>query len=124
MRISDWSSDVCSSDLPVIANYLEYGVRLESGRFARRIEMRGQHFGQCLIPWRAIRIFHQAGKIVSRFRSGHSDGPFHAEAAHFSIDGRSADAELSCCFCRRDARFDQFDRSEGHTSELQSLMRI
>src|SRR3546814_10811133 len=76
----------------------------------------------------------------------------------------SADAELSCCFCRRDARFDQFDggmylghverltagqlafgarggdpipgslgdqsplemgdRSEEHTSELQSLMSI
>src|SRR3546814_14368601 len=94
--------------LAVIANCLEYGVRLESGRFARRIEMRGQHFGQCLIPWRAIRIFHQAGKIVSRFRSGNSDGPFPAEAAHFSTDGSSAEAALSCRFRLRVARFDRF----------------
>src|SRR3546814_12627168 len=33
MRISDWSSDVCSSDLPEVAPTRFYGVPLVFGRF-------------------------------------------------------------------------------------------
>src|SRR3546814_1809084 len=91
MRISDWSSDVCSSDLG-------------GGRQAER-QQRHQHAG--------------GGGVVRRFRPGHALDralaelllplgkplfqPVGKEGGYFRAAG---------------------GRSEEHTSELQSLMRI
>src|SRR3546814_4480639 len=99
MRISDWSSDVCSSDLPardkahdfVAATFRTNEIRLSLIKIKERLLI--------------------SGKLE---KPTFLNGPF---------DGRSL---------WRKARFpfplDQFffvvKRSEEHTSELQSLMRI
>src|SRR3546814_10872680 len=42
MRISDWSSDVCSSDLPFVAIFKELGLVVDQllARFSRKFEIR------------------------------------------------------------------------------------
>src|SRR3546814_3970847 len=99
MRISDWSSDVCSSDLP--------GPRgIGEGRFAQ------SHATP--LPG-ARRIFAKQFDAVAFERSDH---------LHQRIDD-TANLAIGCFHPldrgKRKAR--QF-RSEEHTSELQSLMRI
>src|SRR3546814_8661384 len=98
MRISDWSSDVCSSDL------IE-----EQGRILRTVldvlvrAPRSDHFRYFRIIWIAVIQ-----------RRPHGDGIAHARQ-------RIGDRHL------RDGRPEQvrtLHRSEEHTSELQSLMRI
>src|SRR3546814_10081123 len=91
MRISDWSSDVCSSDLP--------------GQRRRR---RG------------------AGPDHSIHWPGPTQGDGLAARCRFPVTGRRTSAGLRSGCLRataHDARC-RPDRSEEHTSELQSLMRI
>src|SRR3546814_9644392 len=100
MRISDWSSDVCSSDL---------AQHLSADGSARRIRARGglraadaQATGCALglqWPGHASRLADLAAPA--------------AERHHGAAGGRM----------RRERR-DRLFRSEEHTSELQSLMRI
>src|SRR3546814_3630020 len=91
MRISDWSSDVCSSDL-ISAN-------LDGG---------------CLYVHRGLPIFYHlaGGCIATRY-------PF-PDHLSLAIEGVALDvdpvAEVKRILAAR--------RSEEHTSELQSLMRI
>src|SRR3546814_4005977 len=96
MRISDWSSDVCSSDLPVtkslfhIARYLNQNPNL-SGLpiiFEMKVVVRTAPVLEHHVVARAQRLLEDAG-------------PF--------------DARVSLAASQR---------SEEHTSELQSLMRI
>src|SRR3546814_1124105 len=82
MRISDWSSDVCSSDLS-----------LAGGR-------------QC----DALRLFGCRGDARQRFRAARRRLPLHRPFRRRPPRGAAADAGPL--------------RSEEHTSELQSLMRI
>src|SRR3546814_7862255 len=93
MRISDWSSDVCSSDLPVTGAFRS-GVG-RHGQWRQRSAWADRSRGD-----RAL--LHHAGQWL--LRSVHPlayrrDGQGHSE--------------------RQGA-----GRSEEHTSELQSLMRI
>src|SRR3546814_9049389 len=96
MRISDWSSDVCSSDLSALHRARD----AESDRTAGRLSAaRG-----------AARPFPlQAGRRLSRGRRGTADRRRPWRALQKPRGRR----------LRRDA-----GRSEEHTSELQSLMRI
>src|SRR3546814_7882656 len=90
MRISDWSSDVCSSDLSTISSPVHAGRRTPgstASRFTRR-----RAICQC-----------------SFFRQTPICGPTNGAAA------LSAD---------RPSFWRSWTRSEEHTSELQSLMRI
>src|SRR3546814_10188098 len=104
MRISDWSSDVCSSDLGVTVESIDYGpieatldhqtganawltVTLHEGK-NREVRKICGHLG--LTVNRLIRIAY---------------GPF----ALGKLPKRA---------------LEEVDRSEEHTSELQSLMRI
>src|SRR3546814_3812190 len=80
MRISDWSSDVCSSDLPIIASTTITAI---AGPAARCIDLR--NLWRCVIP--------------------------------------ALESELIRGVKASSAGFPQL-RSEEHTSELQSLMRI
>src|SRR3546814_10601747 len=83
MRISDWSSDVCSSDLPSFRRSLALG-NVAKGRSTEQVG---------LLP----DALHRGN--VARFAdamAGHARSPQKAKAV----------------------------RSEEHTSELQSLMRI
>src|SRR3546814_9737105 len=87
MRISDWSSDVCSSDLLfVVARQVGVaGAPVERGKAQVQVAQRTADgdVGQAVIHAHAVGLFAQAG-----------------------VHG------LEAC------------RSEEHTSELQSLMRI
>src|SRR3546814_8339345 len=89
MRISDWSSDVCSSDLG------------RAGRVCR------------LVMLAAVQFDDQAGGVRGEVREIGADGNLAAEPG-----ARQLFAEES------PEAFLGVGRSEEHTSELQSLMRI
>src|SRR3546814_5272745 len=114
MRISDWSSDVCSSDL---------GISLE-----RVLAAIGLPFS--VGPDRSI-IFTPRDRVIigagfTEHASEKLDGlvakiepRFNAKFGHFCRCGGTDTVEAA------DVEFgDDFCRSEEHTSELQSLMRI
>src|SRR3546814_5249574 len=111
MRISDWSSDVCSSDLP--------GATISAT--ATLDEVSPDDFDALILPGgvgnpdrlrmekRAIELvrgFHAAGKPVAAI----CHGPWLLVEADI-ITGKTVTSWPSI-------------RSEEHTSELQSLMRI
>src|SRR3546814_7899192 len=104
MRISDWSSDVCSSDL-----------------FGR------SSFGRGRINFSRNRLFSSNRRVVVAARIGRHSGkafrsaPLSAHMSYLKRDGVTRDGEKAVMF---DASSDRADRSEEHTSELQSLMRI
>src|SRR3546814_4332321 len=115
MRISDWSSDVCSSDLvgigqqPVKAPPLPRILVKRPGEQDRRGEARREcGFGE----WR---------HLVPR--SGERQQPRENSEQH-PCEGRDdvAGAVLRRAFGAK--RRQEPHRSEEHTSELQSLMRI
>src|SRR3546814_1829513 len=110
MRISDWSSDVCSSDL------IRDGKVLLTSRTARtfpkdHVEPRiieimfGTHSGSPIFAYYLCPAYHAAAV-----------GP--AGAAAFG--GHHRTEQFRMAVSESIARF----RSEEHTSELQSLMRI
>src|SRR3546814_8609701 len=113
MRISDWSSDVCSSDLAVEE------LRLERQPVARPQRARGA------VAEVAVLVIADAGQGRRQGVAGlpvrpcgqrpgkPGDGVFVERA--FGGHGLRA---------RRCKRFQRAARSEEHTSELQSLMRI
>src|SRR3546814_3543106 len=47
MRISDWSSDVCSSDLGTVVSWISYSLPVTSRLFNRR----AVSFSRTLSPW-------------------------------------------------------------------------
>src|SRR3546814_8407789 len=115
MRISDWSSDVCSSDLPrAIAAPTAVGVR-HDGRFRS-----SQGFLQLPAPQHACsatRLFRNTqGKHHVRIRV-QAALPRHRAGAGRRAAGVAASRAAGRCVHTR-------LRSEEHTSELQSLMRI
>src|SRR3546814_3797102 len=95
MRISDWSSNVCSSDLLVA-----------DGRFREDLFYRLDVIPVALPPLRDRRS--DIAALVDHFVAAgrHSGLP----------DRQFAPAAMQ--------RLERHDRSEEHTSELQSLMRI
>src|SRR3546814_2551801 len=104
MRISDWSSDVCSSDL---RNYFGQVAPppLETAEGAGLAPETVEALaGPAIPPW-----FAQAG-----------DSPFGAPVGEISFLNGIARVQ------RADGTRSDLDegRSEEHTSELQSLMRI
>src|SRR3546814_8578520 len=102
MRISDWSSDVCSSDLmstAEIASDIRIGLPADLG-IERLAELRAQ-----LAPTFEMTVLRIDGSAISRVHG--------------------ATLQLLAAFCRdRTAAGHVTHRSEEHTSELQSLMRI
>src|SRR3546814_10021551 len=121
MRISDWSSDVCSSDLAVHHPLLpDQPIRLAQAGPADRLFRRDLR-GLCVT--RAAghdRARHRASVLPAADRPAAArDGPQRS--------GRTfADRALSGGPCRihGPAPRQPSPRSEEHTSELQSLMRI
>src|SRR3546814_3147163 len=109
MRISDWSSDVCSSDL-------HFPIARHRGRDdGQAAHRRLDHGDGKTLPQRAVheqvRLPHQrvdAAACAQQF-DGFASG-LHLKPAEFRSPARYADAGGA--------------RSEEHTSELQSLMRI
>src|SRR3546814_10205440 len=106
MRISDWSSDVCSSDLLIVRNQHRTrhvtGIKLGLGAY---IENQRWMLG--------LQLLRQLSR-QDRFAGGNheraqqrSNNDYRCTQMHDKTFGR---------WCRH--------RSEEHTSELQSLMRI
>src|SRR3546814_2938506 len=113
MRISDWSSDVCSSDLRAEIRGAErrrprrLGQADEEARSQGRPHRRTRHpahqepeAARRVLEHLVRRRLYRRGPAAGRTRLGHP---------------RELDAEE-----REEAQ----ERSEEHTSELQSLMRI
>src|SRR3546814_3975706 len=121
MRISDWSSDVCSSDLtpyrPCRENRYSAASRICSVVSARR----------SALDRRLLRGFSTVD-TSNPFFTHHKPGPIHpfsgSSAAIFRSQPHFVDL---ACRCQRhiwNADDGIGNRSEEHTSELQSLMRI
>src|SRR3546814_3079303 len=106
MRISDWSSDVCSSDLAGAA----LGLRQEQVPQALRLRLRLQ-LGH---DRRAAPAVARVVELLAEHRLGGVDVLVH-EGADTSLEIGGARAQLG------DHR-ELLGRSEEHTSELQSLM--
>src|SRR3546814_1677801 len=109
MRISDWSSDVCSSDLAGSEDAALAG----EGRDGLQIDQLQQRIGRCLDPdepgFRAHRRFQA---LQAR----------HVDEAE--VEARRAPAHPLEQAVGAAVEVVHGDRSEEHTSELQSLMRI
>src|SRR3546814_3672345 len=99
MRISDWSSDVCSSDLPRLA-----------ARQATRPSRYGALPSQGCAPYNEITMI-SIGYVLHVHDRGIIRGSIGRYVHHPGI-------KLPPKVCQMQ------DRSEEHTSELQSLMRI
>src|SRR3546814_4495387 len=112
MRISDWSSDVCSSDL------LEFVHAAQAPAFAgaRRVHFRANTASTAATPARGPSGWPHTAPLTARksapaFTSG---AAFSAVMPPMATQGSSNSA----------VHQPRIDRSEEHTSELQSLMRI
>src|SRR3546814_8373709 len=102
MRISDWSSDVCSSDLDGAGD----GLRLRTRRHAGAAERAGQH--------------RSDGSRDPRTRRRRVKGLDTNVLVRFIVQDDPAQARRAGSFIRNACTA----RSEEHTSKLQSLMRI
>src|SRR3546814_4960554 len=121
MRISDWSSDVCSSDLDAAKlDVSAYFVHAEVGY-------------QFKAPWSPrvsveydLASGDKRGRNYGRFDSLY--GPRRSDFGPTGIYGPLGRNNISSPGVRLevkpDKRWDGFLRSEEHTSALQSLMRI
>src|SRR3546814_6296546 len=112
LRISDWSSDVCSSDLDYVGPRRDgedaVGKRPVG---ARRVPDRGKIEEIAAIERHAVAM---AARAHAKF-GGRDQATARGEGAAFGADEAIIDAV-------GEARIGT--RSEEHTSELQSLMRI
>src|SRR3546814_6939807 len=123
MRISDWNSDVCSSDL--------HGVAVVEQEF-------GEGFGQLRLadagraekeetPQRPVRVL-QPGTAAS---DGSGHGLYRVRLANDALGQLLLHVKQLFTLAlhhlvdrnARPARYDRGDRSEEHTSEITSLMR-
>src|SRR3546814_5099314 len=112
MRISDWSSDVCSSDLVREAGWVQ---RRHKAKFALD-RMRGR---QQLSEWLSTKHIAFARRINPVGRVGLTarkllQGCQPGEARHYALQPAFKNGLVEVAH----------PRSEAHTSELQSLMRI
>src|SRR3546814_8491433 len=112
MRISDWSSDVCSSDLPVSrALSLRASLRASPRDSARRSRRPGR---DCAEDSGA-----GAPKVVPRTNGSRANG---SRASRRAPPGAGRPVGTKSQGIRPEPQASL--RSEEHTSELQSLMRI
>src|SRR3546814_3428875 len=115
MRISDWSSDVCSSDL--------FGERRAGAKKERRQQRQlySRRPYLPMIPHRALpfswSLHHSGNGALSSGLSG--------KGRHFTHTAGDLQIEIHFLTNLRRIRYcGRCLRSEEHTSELQSLMRI
>src|SRR3546814_2022574 len=74
MRISDWISDVCSSDLPVSVALDRYAAIGKSARNAWALRVSGGADTVAVSPGLAASFYGQAGIIGARAHDGYADG--------------------------------------------------
>src|SRR3546814_7886018 len=110
MRISDWSSDVCSSDL--LEPFPDRGDTLATA---------DAHGRQTVSASGALKLENELGRDD---RTGGADGMPKGDSAAIRIHLGRIEAELTRNRTRLRRECLVRLRSEEHTSELQSLMRI
>src|SRR3546814_7059014 len=105
MRISDWSSDVCSSDLSVVIGDRETDMQLAQNLGCRGLRLAPGHH-----DWAQI-----AHLLADAPRTAQVQRTTRETDIHVSIDlDRVAEPQVHT----------GIGRSEEHTSDIQSLMRI
>src|SRR3546814_1885842 len=119
MRISDWSSDVCSSDL----HFVEHANAARTDGMAKALQAAVDLAGQLAIgvveavQYVADRAaFRRDEQILGCDEFGDGEAVVHLQ--HADLFARIAHTGLFISALGGDPR------SEEHTSELQSLMRI
>src|SRR3546814_10475307 len=113
MRISDWSSDVCSSDL-VARTIVEFGDG--RGRHPVHLGAAGSGWKKCSYSSSVIPAFAGMTRMIGSTLADHladrqQIGRRSQRAGQIGVIARTTVIEMQL-------------RSEEHTSELQSLMRI
>src|SRR3546814_5576216 len=107
MRISDWSSDVCSSDLALAVEADAPDLRREAAGVRGGVDGGDQRLA-------VEAVVAAVGVVLPSRPVGRKLGPAVAQHCHHAAIGGECD----------DAHRPRAVRSEEHTSELQSLMRI
>src|SRR3546814_4946956 len=106
MRISDWSSDVCSSDLYRIGDWpARFGIVLVVDRLSALMVLLAAVLALAVLPAALARWQHRGNYFQPLF-----------QFLLMGLNGAFLTGDLFNLFV--------FFRSEEHTSELQSLMRI
>src|SRR3546814_6415043 len=121
MRISDWSSDVCSSDLVNIGSDKEADLGpLVSPNAKKRVESLIQQG----VDEGAELVLDGRNLSVPGYESGNFVGPtvFNGVKANMAIYHEEIFGPV-LCVVGVDTLEEAVERSEEHTSELQSLMR-
>src|SRR3546814_2557828 len=107
MRISDWSSDVCSSDLTSTINFCNVGERTNVTGSAK------------------FRDLIKAGDYSAGLAIARQQVEAGAQVIDVNMDEGMLDGVVAMrTFLNLIASEPDISRSEEHTSELQSLMRI
>src|SRR3546814_4368560 len=106
MRISDWSSDVCSSDLDHIVGAVVAHAAQRVGHARRREDVAD--------------VREIAVRLIEIAPLGEIGDELLAKDVHAIFEGRHLVPRLGPAHCVGA----KVGRSEEHTSELQSLMRI
>src|SRR3546814_10200476 len=130
MRISDWSSDVCSSDL---AQLRVAAAAVKSSQFddaATRLKWVQEHAKddglQKVAELRSARVLWQQGKLDDALKLvDNNTGAFAPLFDELKGDIKLAKGDRDAARSAYQKAFEATpERSEEHTSELQSLMRI
>src|SRR3546814_5009007 len=125
MRISDWSSDVCSSDLAAVV-----GDQQESAGIALQKAFQPERGFEVEVVGRLVEQ-QQVGGLEQEGGEGHPHAPAAGELGAGALLGSLVEAEpgqdtrgAGRGGVGADGGQTLVQRSEEHTSELQSLMRI
>src|SRR3546814_4437846 len=127
MRISDWSSDVCSSDLRIVQPLQPARARRAHGLGLRRIhvlDILGQQLAVESDGRDRQRDEAGEGTEAEELHEEDRKNDFLETARHREDAAAEVIDRLRRQIARRSEADGNRDRSEEHTSELQSLMRI
>src|SRR3546814_9057112 len=110
MRISDWSSDVCSSDLGTKAFVRQFSLCLRSDLHGKGVRVTSIEPGLVETEFMLVRYLQDENAADAVYR--------HASAL------KPEDLADTLHWVAEQPPHVNVNRSEEHTSELQSLMRI
>src|SRR3546814_6946695 len=130
MRISDWSSDVCSSDLtpPNYRRRSAQGPRHADAERRPRCQADGRYRHPCCDERRIVspQICGPAGVAFAAIAQGYGAAPCPASICtpRSGVPGSTSRLSPWPMESGRSASYDQCERAEEHTSETPSQMRI
>src|SRR3546814_9404592 len=121
MRTSDWSSDVCSSDLTDSpGEKADQAVGDHGGRFAAVRDRRERQARESSAQHRASDAEARAAQLAETYPHGHAQNPSEHEA---QPDRRLAGAVPQMVRIDEEGTGSRLGSSAQHTSELPSLIR-